>query len=65
MIWKINCDKLTNRRTGKEKLALVPYGMVKITYPPISKTTSLPYWHCGVCWPGRGHQIRLAPPVAL
>lgn len=56
---------MTNRRTGKEKLAVVPYGMVKITYPPISKTTSLPYWHCGACWPGRGHQIRLAPPVAL
>lgn len=53
MIWKINCDKLTNRRTGKEKLAVVPYGMVKITYPPISKTkfTLLALWSV-LAWAG-------------
>lgn len=55
MIWKINCDKLINRRIGKEKFAVVLYGMVKIIYFFILKIISLFYWYCGACWFGRGY----------
>lgn len=50
-----NCDKLINRRIGKEKFALFLYGMVKIIYFFILKIISLFYWYCGACWFGRGY----------